>query len=821
MHNKAMPPPVRPSFSAPPAASALAASVAIGIGLIQLLPQMPSAALLWTCAALALALLAFVLIARRRLPAALRYGLLCALVIVAGGVYGGLRIDHQLAQQLPPLAPRATVCIEGVVRDLPQRRADGSVRFLFANARFCQPDGGRALPPLLRLNAWPRHYRTTSQHAPEIALPALRSGQRWRLQVRLRPAHGRQNPGLWSYERWLFEQGIRATGTVRIQGDNVLLTEAANDLHSRLDRIRAQISARFARALQDEHGQALPYGGILTALAIGDRQAITPAQWTVFRHTGVTHLVSISGLHVSLAAFFGALLVGGLWRWLPRAALYLPTLHAATVAGWLSALAYAALSGLHVPALRALLMLTVVAAAVLSGRTHSPARILLWAATAVLLWQPRALLAPGFWLSFGAVAVILCIVSARLPAFSNVRAMVRIQLAISLVSLPALLHFFALYPLYSLVANAFAIVMVSFLITPLALLNILLPLDVLLLAAWQLCAWMMFLLEAIAQWPLATWQPTQAPLALVVCALAGVFWALLPRATPARGVALLACLPLLLWQPTRPPTGEARLLVFDVGQGLAVHIQTQHHDVLYDSGPRYGRDADAGESILVPYLRARGIDTLSMLILSHSDNDHSGGAASVLKQIKARRILASFERHDALVPNAPLQPCQAGQQWQYDGVRFQFLHPQQAFAPDDGSRDHDNHHSCVLRIESAHGNSVLLTGDIERRAERQLLQRHRDSLASDVVLIPHHGSAASSSAAFVRASGARHAIAAAGFQNHFGHPAAAVLRRWQQAGAQPWRTDLDGAIHLHLSGKGLQIEAERSKNRRYWLDWQE
>jgi competence protein ComEC len=425
----------------------------------------------------------------------------------------------------------------------------------------------------------------------------------------------------------------------------------------------------------------------------------------------------------------------------------------------------------------------------------------------VLLIDPWAVLAPGFWLSFGAVALLFYVASERLsdtPGWQG--AMSRwglAQWAVSIGTLPLLLLFFQQFSLVSPLANALAIPAISFVVTPLALLAAILPIPGLLHLDHWLLAWLMQLLVWLADFPVYA-QPVP-PLWSVLLALSGIAWALLPRGFPGRWLGLLLLLPALLSSPERPAPGRVSITVLDVGQGLAVVLQTATKTLLYDTGPLYSAESDAGQRVVLPYLRALGIGKLDTMIVTHGDSDHSGGAASVLAVLPVTQVLSS-------VPEITGDRCEAGQSWEWDGVRFSILHP--AGDPSDTKkRIKSNNLSCVLRVEAG-GKSMLLTSDIEAVDEAALIARDPATLKSDVLLVPHHGSKTSSTPAFIAAVGAEKIIYPVGYLNRFGHPRSDVLARYGNVPA--WRTDRDGALTV-LLGKGeATVTAYRDSRRRYW-----
>ncbi|KON79754.1 DNA internalization-related competence protein ComEC/Rec2 [Azoarcus sp. PA01] len=771
---------------------------ALGVWLCQGLPELPGTGSLVVLLAAGGAVVAAVW----RAGARMRLAGMCLLALAAGFVWSAGRAQWRLADELPMAWEGRDVVVTGVIDELP-RTLDRSVRFVL------RVESATAPVPQRMLVSWyaPRARAAGDEDADDKGhLPSLRPGERWKLTLRLKRPHGLANPGGFDYEAWLLERGLRATGYVRAKGENVLLDPLVASPMVLVHRLRDSVRDRFLATLPGAE-----YAGVLVALAVGDQNAIAQEQWTVFRKTAVAHLVSISGLHVSMIALVVGGIAGWGWRRIPALTLRFPARKAAALAGLAAAAAYSLLAGLGIPTQRSLIMLSVVALALLLGRESAGSRIIALALFTVLVIDPWAVLSAGFWLSFGAVAAIMYVVGGRTGSMPGWRVAVTTQLAITLATVPVLLVLFNAFSLLSPFANAFAIPLVSFLITPLVLAAIVLPFPPLLELAHWLTGLMMVALEWLADMPFAMWQQA-APLPLLaVAGSAGVLWLLLPRGTPTRHVGALAMLPLLAWSPPRPAPGEFRLTVLDVGNGMAAHLQTARHDLMYDTGPAYGPDVDAGERVLLPYLGALGVRRLDRLVISHDDLDHTGGAASLMEGVEIVDMLADLPpghplRADRVAPVS----CVAGERWHWDGVDFEVLHPG---AGDDPRRDNDR--SCVLRI-AAPGGSVLLAGDIEAWAERTLLARSADALASDVVIVPHHGSRSSSSAAFITAIQAQAAIFTVGYLNPFRHPHPAVWAGWAASGARNWRTDSQGAIRVEVRDDGVSVAAQRVVAPRYW-----
>ena len=767
--------------------TAVILSFACGVMFLQLLPELPSAGWFW------LAAFPLVCLTGKRflwLPAALALGFCWALALA----------QLRLADRLAPELEGRDLEVVGVVSSLPAV-GERSLRFEFELESSAEP-----LPAKILLS-W---YRSPAyEDQPSILDSAVHPGERWRFTARLRRPHGLFNPHGFDYEGWLFERGVGATGYVRPRTSPLLLGKR-NSIGDRIEGIREAVRDRFKRVLGET-----PASGILAALAVGDQRAISAEEWRLFSRTGVTHLMSISGLHVTLVSGLCAWLAGWLWRrsaWLVQR---LPARKAAAAAAIAGALGYTLLAGFAVPAQRTFWMVTTVAAALWSGRIAAPARVLALALAVVLAFDPWAALAPGFWLSFGAVALIFYVAeNQRNPVMQ----WLRVQWAITVGLAPAALFLFSQCSVVGPLANAVAIPAVSAVVTPLALVAALIPWEVpLQLAAW-LTEWLLQFLEWCASLPVAVWQQHVPPLWALLLALAGVGWLLAPRGVPWRATGLALMLPAVALPPPAPAPGEAWITTLDGGQGLAVLVRTENRALLYDAGPAFGADADSGERIIAPYLRAAGVGRLDAMIVTHNDNDHVGGAASVLENFEVDALLSSLPDDHPLLGAAPApRRCAAGERWEWDGVQFAILHPQGAAARAKRSNDL----SCVLKV-SAGGRSMLLTGDIEKPAELELLRRDELDragrgalLGADVLLVPHHGSRTSSSAEFLAGVGARAMVIAVGYRNRFGHPNPQVLER---LGAPVFRTDRDGAVTVALAGGNVAISGERQSRRRYWHD---
>ena len=774
---------------------------ALGVWLLQMQPGLPGIARLAAALALGCALLGGARFLRRAAPA-----FVLAAFAAFGFCWAAGFAELRLADRLDPDLEGHDVAVTGVIAGLPQAFERG-LRFDFDVE---SPETG--VPGRVVLS-W--YGDAAGEKAQEP--PPLRAGERWRFTVRLRRPHGSVNPHGFDYEAWLLERGIRATGYVRLpsrrSADPSAQPERLAQFVPRpgywIERSRDAVRERFRAALPEHR-----FAGVLVALAIGDQRAIDPDEWQLFARTGVSHLMSISGLHVTMVAGLFAALVSFAWRRSERLMLALPAQKAAALAGFLAALAYCLLSGFAVPAQRTLHMVGVVAAALWSGRTQSASRVLAAALVLVLALDPWAVLSPGFWLSFAAVAVIFYVGAGRTAPAHWLVQWGRVQWAVTLGLAPLLLVLFRQVSAVSPVANAVAIPLVSLVITPLALAGAVLPFVWILELAHALMEALMALLEWLAILPGAVWHQ-HAPLPWTVpLALVGIAWLLLPRGFPARGMGLLLMLPLFALAPPGPKPGELWVTVLDVGQGLAVLARTGNHALLYDTGPAFNAFADSGNRVIVPYLRGEGIERLDALVVSHDDNDHAGGAASVLEAVPTGMLWSSLPADHPLLDAARWRlPCIAGRAWNWEGVRFEFLHPAKEIPR--GPRVRANNLSCVLRIE-APGGRVLLTGDIEREAERELLDRAPERLRVEALLVPHHGSGTSSTPEFVRKVAPRYAVFTVGYRNRFGHPREDVLTRYREAGSTVLRSDAAGALELRFRREATEVVAWRDRARRYW-----
>lgn len=746
------------------------AAFAIGVIGFQLLPW-PLAG--WLALA-ALPLLAL-LLARAR---ARQLGL-----FTLGIAWAATAAAWALECRLPNALDGRNLILEGVVIELPERTAVRQ-RFLVQPIRIVDYPAKRPLPRRIRL-AW---YGRT---------PTVHPGERWRWRVKLRQPRGLMNPTGFDYERWLFQNRIDATGYVRD-------TSQARRLGTvwSVDALREHISRNLTTALQGPSAAA----GVLTALVTGDRRGIDSATWRDLDAAGITHLIAISGLHIGLVAGLLYWLAGGLWRRLPQVPLWLPTPLAQALAGTLAATGYATLAGFSVPTQRALVMLMVLASARLTRRRIGPLQAWWGAMAAVLVCDPFAPLGPGFWLSFTAVAVILLVVRRR-SGSSRWQELIGLQFALAVGLLPIMSAWFQHCSLIAPFINLVAIPLAGTLLVPGALLGAaalwLHPgLGLLLLQglAWLIQGLLLGLGHLVQAVQPLVLLPTPEFWTLALAAM-GAILLLLPAGFPGRVLAVPLCVPLLVGVRTSPSPGTAWVTVLDVGQGSSVVVRTARHVLVYDTGPAWGGGNAAASVSLLPFLRSQGITLVDRVVVSHADDDHSGGLAALLAALPVADVVIG-EPFAAAPPGVRL--CQRGQTWQWDEVRFRVLAPR-------GRGLHGNDASCVIRVASA-GAALLLPGDLERSGELELLEQS-GSLSADVLMVPHHGSYTSSSAEFIRRVQPSLALVSVGRNNSYGLPAAEIINRYRMHGARVLRTDRDGAIQLALGVDGYHVRVRLRRDR--------
>jgi competence protein ComEC len=644
----------------------------------------------------------------------------------------------------------------------------------------------------------PRRVRLTWYEPDTTPNP----GEEWQFLVRMKRRHGFANPGGFDYEGALFREGVGAIGYVRTEDANVRLAPAGS--RERLLQIRSDIAAALAAAASGDE-----LTGVVQGLAVGVQDRMSIEQWRVFARTGTTHLMAISGLHVGMIAVVFAWLGGGVIVRLCPQHWRCTVFHGRAIGGITGAFAYAALAGMSIPTQRTLAMLCIYLLMRATRRPVEVVQVLSLTAVIVLLIDPFAPLAPGAWLSFLAVAAILCASVGRRDRVGRVLQFGRVQWAVTIGLLPVLIAAFGNVSLVSPLANVVAIPVFSAVLVPLVLVSAALSLVSVSAAhvVLQIPLWVLHglwdVLEEMASWPAAAWHvPTMTPWVYASLAI-GALALVLPGIWPLRLAAGLLCLPAFMTSPARPAPGELRVTVLDVGQGLSAVLQTARHTLVYDTGPAFRGSRDASDLVVLPFLRASGVRRVDMLMISHSDVDHAGGLQTFLREMPTRELL-----HGPSLPRKrDSRVCERGQRWEWDGVRFSVLHPGRH------ERWSDNDSSCVLLVQTAN-RAILLTGDIEQSAEQALVSRVP---RVDLALVPHHGSRSSSTREFIARLRPDYAVVSAGYRNRWGFPKPQITQRWQAAGARVLTTAATGAIDVDVRADSIDVpRTYRDIRRRFW-----
>jgi len=712
-----------------------------------------------------------------RLPCAL----LCGFLLAAGHGQGALARDWPCERDREQVEFDATVLAPAV-------RWPGR---LDLELGVGAGERARGLPPRLRLS-W---YEPTALPQP---------GERWTFSARLRCRSGLANPGGHDRELSLLRAGIGATGYV--SSGSTPLRHTAAGWRAPLERARAVVALRIDAATDEGRSS-----GVLQGLSVGLRATIPDDLEAAFAATGTAHLIAISGMHVTAFALVLLWASRAAFRWLatPAWSGRWPLAQAGLVLALTAG--YALLAGASVPTVRTAVMVALALAVRLARRHAAGIDVLALAALLLVAADPLVVSSVGFWLSFVAVAALLQAGDPARGGLRVIRAFALAQAVVTLALTPVLLAAFNAVSLVSPLANAIAIPFFSFVLLPLTLLGLALT------PAWPAAAdatWrgLAALLDAcwppllaLAAQPWAVLHPPAAPAWLVLTALVAALGAVLLPAGVLRMAAASTLAALLLRAPPdRPAAGAFELTVLDVGQGLSALLRTASHAALFDTGPGWRGGGSAARYSIIPFLRAQGLRRIDTLVVSHDDLDHTGGTAELVAAFAPHTVLGAARIDTA-------RPCVVGESWRWDGVSVTVIHPRsgEAWGKNDGS--------CALLVEGAGGRALLLA-DPEARAERALLADRREQLAAAVVLVPHHGSASSSTADFVRAVAPRVALVSSGFGNRWGMPRAAVVERWQAAGASVFSTAAHGALTVLVDpvlGLG-PVRAERLCSPRWW-----
>lgn len=819
---------------------AITAFIAGGV-LLFFLPQVPAYWLQICLAASAPSLLLICLAPRHSLVK--RIGLI-GLLFVLGFSWNARYAENRLENVLHPDLEGKEFVIEGRIAALPQSNASGAkFAFEIQHATF-----GIEVPTI-----FPKRIYLSWQPAwrnPQ-AVPDVVPGQRWKFKAKLKRPYGSLNPHTFDFERWAFHQNYGASGSVR-SGELLLDRDIGlMEFELRMELARWHLRKKILSMLPMD----ARYGGVLVALVMGDQNAIDQDDWQVFNATGIGHLISISGLHVTMLAGVGASLAAFIWRrrdW----PLMIPVSKVAAVSGFLTAFIYAWLAGFQIPAQRTMYMVGVVAFALWSGRNPRSFDIWWWALAFVLLIDPMAPYTPGFWLSFGAVAAILYAMGDSsgllgIPTGKELevhwiyriaqalREACRVQAVVTLALLPFTLYWFYQVSVVSPLANAFAIPLVSYIVTPLAIMGALLPEFLgkwLMMPAHASMEYLAILLNWMASWRWSVVWSSQPAWWVLALSGVGMMYAIQPgeiRKTWHFRILALGLSTLLFVSPEKMlgestlAHGEFRASVLDIGQGTAVLIETTNRTLLYDTGPIQGKKDDAGQRTILPYLRGRGIDQIDRMVISHSDSDHVGGAASLLKHIQFDSMMGSLPSSNSLIQNLqarkiPAIPCRYRQSWIWDGVEFFVWHPHEETLFEDQYPRKPNEMSCVLEVRNQQI-SFWLTGDVERQGEAEITERLDTEMLKTIgdreliFMAPHHGSKTSSSIELLQKLEPDQAFAQNGYRNRYGHPHPAVSARYGGLRIPFYQTPKSGAqIWLFKKNKNSSTQFWRHDIKRLW-----
>ena len=750
------------------------------------------------------------------------------------------RLESVLCKELEGV----DVLVTGVIDGLPSW-GDQGIRFTF-KVESTELEGEQSnicadqFPKRLSLG-WYAGWK--GQHA----LPELKPGQRWRIPVQLKRPYGLMNPHGFDFERWMFQHNLGANGSVRANAKGLLrswkprlLDDFVVTFGTIVELSRWHLRERIKK-FSPEGGN---YVGVLIALVMGEQNAIPQEDWRVFNATGIGHLISISGLHVTMLAGLGASLANRLWR---RRSLPLicPAQKVAALSGFLVAFIYTWLAGFQIPAQRTMYMVAVVAIAMWTGRISRAFDIWWWALFVVVFLDPWAVYTPGFWLSFGAVAAILFAMpeekglseygfSKKQPIWTSFKEASRVQAVVTIALLPLTLYWFSQVSVVSPIANALAIPLVSFVVTPFAMLGAVLPSPISSWSLWVAHACMEFVgwfLRPLANMPWSVAYGAQPHIIYLALSMIGIVICIRPgriiKTYKSRLLGLLCCIPLFFPKEITyigggVKVGDYRMTVFDIGQGTAVLVETAHHRLLYDTGPKTSPQSDAGDRNILPFLRGEGITYINRLAISHKDTDHVGGALSLMKHIQFGDLIGTLPEWHFLIDRAdelamPALPCKAGQEWIWDGVLFKVWYPGPEMSFDSAQHlGKPNAISCVIEVVGR-GHSVWLTGDVEKAGEAHIAREYvySDEVTS-ILLMPHHGSTTSSSAVFLDAIRPSWAIAQAGYRNRYRHPNPKVMARYIERQIPTLETIHTGAQVWDFKKEGMSKSFWRNRQKRAW-----
>ncbi len=719
------------------------------------------------------------------------------IIIVAGVLFGfsyaGWRAENIFAFTLPHRLEGKTIPVTGYVASIP-KVDQYKINFDYVVTHFNQKKNSfriRLSVPFSRKNNEIWHF-----HAGEV----------WHFYVRLKRVHGVFNPGGNDTEASAFRQGIRAQGYVVTRLPMKYIKKPLYLVP--LTQWREKIKDKLAELIAPSATSVW-----LTALAIGERSAVPATYWGILRATGTNHLMAIAGLHIGFIAGLFYFLANRIWRFSARLCLFVPAQTVAQIAALFGAVIYASLAGFSLPAQRTVVMLSVFYLSVLFRRKIPLFQGYCLALFFVLILQPFSILDESFWLSFGAVGLIIVSMSGRKTRGGYFFLIGKMQWVMTLGLLPLTAWFFQQYSCVSLFANLLAVPWMGFIILPCIFFAMIflswLPIvsAKLFLFADKNLTWLWQFLTAISHWQFATLSISITSWLILFLAMTGVFLLLLPAGFPKKWLGFFLVLPLFFSKIDYPATGNVWFTLLDVGQGLSAVVETAQHVLVFDAGPAMGVSDDMGERVVLPFLQSRQIKIIDNLVISHGDNDHIGGARTLLKNFLVKKIQTSVPEK---FTGYPVFFCLAGESWQWDGVLFEFLYPEEKLL------HQGNDSSCVLRV-TAQNKTILLTGDIEKKAEKILLAKNRLNKTT-ILVAPHHGSKTSALKKFVARVHPKYVLFPLGYRNRYHFPHPSVVRSWQQEGSLLFATAQTGAIFFDVSPSGKMPHLFRQEHVHFWQD---
>ncbi len=752
---------------------------------LQMLPSLPSLNLLMVVLLSSL-IMAFIFYRTIKLS-------VIPLAFICGFIFSAFFSHSLLSWNLPKEWEGQSIVVRGYIQSIPLTEQFGK-RFIFKIEEFEY----QRIKYQANVKA-----RLMWKHFPEH----IKVGGNLQLVVKLKRIHSIKSPGAFDFEAWALQQGLRATGYVIESKENKYLSSS---YHAFINQWRNQLLKKIKL-----HLPATSTAPWLIALTLGEREGIVPWHWQVLRNTGTNHLMAIAGLHIGIMSGLAFGLINWVWRLFPRLVLTLPAKYAAGYASLIMALVYSALAGFSIPTQRACIMLSIFIFALLSKRNISIWQSWSLALLLVLLINPASILTESFWLSFGTIALIIYGMSGRLNPQGWWWKWGRVQWVVGIGLTPLTLIFFQQSSLISFAANSIAIPYLSFFILPLCLLSTVFlylyppAASLLLWMADKSLSGLWIILTWFSHLSVATWEQAIPSFILLLTTSFGFILLLIPAGLPGRWLGLTWLLPLFFYQTPKPLPNTISVSLLDVGQGLAVLVRTTNHSLIYDAGPSFGINQDAGENVILPYLRQLHLKQLDTLVISHGDNDHLGGAKSLMKAYQFTSIKTSVPEK---IPSPITSYCLAGERWNWDGVEFKFIYPTLDFL------NLGNDSSCVLKI-SVGNQSILLTGDIEKIAENYLLNHSPELLASSVLIAPHHGSKTSAIKDFVRITYPEIVFYATGYRNRYRFPHPSVTNQYAEINTQQFNTAETGTVEFTIEKNSITpLSAYRKEHKRYWMD---